>query len=109
MTTLRPERHGPTWRSCNPESFEEEQTLVFCCCGVEMRFLWPRGREDVRCVGCGARYSRPEHFPTRTHLIWDVEAPTPSRLRTWLSPSRLLILALTVVAAILLGMGIALS
>ena len=82
--------------------------FVVCRCGVDMQFHWPRGQEAVRCFGCGARFPRPSHLPVITIPPWVPPQPTTAlgRLRGSLTRAQLIVLALCLVAAGLLGIGI---
>jgi hypothetical protein len=61
-------------------------TRVFCCCGVDMEFVWPRGQDAVRCFGCGRRFARPDHFAVRAPLTW--VRPTPPGRWAWFRAHR---------------------
>lgn len=104
------ERHvaaGPAWRPpARLADFEPEQVFVACRCGADMSFLWPRGRLDVRCFACGARFDRPAHLPAPAPApVWR-PAPSP---RLTLTRPLLLLLLLVAVAAGLLGAALALA
>jgi len=99
---------GPSWRRPEPVSAEDRRAIVLCRCGVEMDFLWPATSDAVRCFGCGVRFDRPEHFGrARPAPVWQPEAARRRRLR--LTRQHLLVFALCLVAAILLGVGIGLA
>ena len=87
---------------------DAERTFVVCRCGVDMEFDWPPGRESVRCLGCGARFTRPEHLPpVGPARTWNPTAFTPwARSRRFVR-GHLLALLLIAAAAILLGCGLA--
>ncbi len=103
------ERHGaagPTWRPPARVDLEPEQVFVACRCGTDMSFPWPRGRADVRCFACGARFDRPAHLPAPAPApVW---RPTPPG-RLALTRPLLLLLLLVAVTAGLLGAALALA
>jgi hypothetical protein len=70
-----------------------------------MRFEWPAESDSVVCFGCGASFPRPAHLPPVRRLpAWTPEALAPrggARL-PWIA------LALIVVCAVLLGLGVGL-
>ncbi len=98
---------GPTWRApARPSDLEPEQVFVACRCGTDMSFLWPRGRPDVRCFACGARFGRPVHLPApAAPPAWQPGPPPRLRLTRPLAA----LLLLVAVTAGLLGAALALA
>lgn len=98
---------GPTWRPpARPQAVEPERVFVACRCGTDMSFVWPRGRLDVRCFACGARFDRPGHLPsTPPPPAW---RPAP-RPRLAVTRSLVVLLLLVAVTAGLLGAALALA
>ena len=64
---------APTWRAPTRAAAPYDRVFVACCCGADMLFEWPAGRDDVRCFACGAAFARPQHLPAPP----PVAAPPP--------------------------------
>lgn len=105
MTHARMPASGPAWRDpAPPPPADPDRVFVACRCGTDMTFAWPAEREDVRCFACGARFARPAHLPRAPRLPpWTPDPPPPRAAR-----SIALVLALTAIAAGLLGAALAL-
>ena len=106
MTYERIACGGPSWRKPSVELVDEERTLVVCRCGVDMMFVWPRGRADVRCFGCGAVFPRPPHLPPDATLMsLDLERGRADRTRLErLAPA--LVVVCCALGATLLALGV---